>query len=171
MRYCFLFISLFFIFGCGNDQHREVIITNKQLEKPLINQNKRLVKKEKEAIEAFIARHNWKMDTTGTGLRYMIYEHGTGPLVKIGQKAKVNFNISLLDGTECYSSKKKGAEVFTVWEDHVESGLHEGIILMHVGDKAKFILPPHLAHGLLGDDDKIPPLSTIVYDIELLELK
>jgi FKBP-type peptidyl-prolyl cis-trans isomerase len=41
---------------------------------------------------------------------------------------------------------------------------------MHVGDKMRFILPSHLAHGLTGDQSKIPPLSSVVYEIELLEL-
>jgi FKBP-type peptidyl-prolyl cis-trans isomerase len=53
----------------------------------------------------------------------------------------------------------------------VESGLEEGILLLREGDKAKFILPPHLAHGLLGDDNKIPARSIIVYDLELLSLE
>ena len=55
--------------------------------------------------------------------------------------------------------------------DNVETGLHEGIKYMKVGEKAKMILPSHLAHGLIGDSKKIPPRSTIVYDIELLDLK
>jgi FKBP-type peptidyl-prolyl cis-trans isomerase len=49
--------------------------------------------------------------------------------------------------------------------------LHEGIQLLHVGDKAIFILPSHLAHGLLGDEDKIPPHSAVIYDIELLGIR
>jgi FKBP-type peptidyl-prolyl cis-trans isomerase FkpA len=166
-----LFLLLLVSFGCGNDHPQQVVVTKGQLEKPLIRENKRLLKKEAEAIDAYLERHHWVMDTTGTGLRYMIYQHGTGELATAGKKAKVNFTVSLLDGTVCYSSKQTGPEEFVVWEDHVESGLHEGIILMHVGDKARFILPAHLAHGLLGDEQKIPPLSTIVYDVELLELK
>jgi FKBP-type peptidyl-prolyl cis-trans isomerase len=42
---------------------------------------------------------------------------------------------------------------------------------MHVGDKAKFILPSHLAHGIMGDNDKIPPLTPVVYNIELLSIQ
>jgi FKBP-type peptidyl-prolyl cis-trans isomerase FkpA len=55
--------------------------------------------------------------------------------------------------------------------DNVESGLHEGILYMNEGSKALLVIPSHLAHGLVGDMNKIPPKSTIVYDIELLELK
>lgn len=57
-----------------------------------------------------------------------------------------------------------------VGKDNVEAGLHEGIQLMHVGDQMRFILPSHLAHGLTGDQSKIPPLASVVYEVELLEL-
>ncbi len=52
----------------------------------------------------------------------------------------------------------------------VESGIEEGILLLHKGDKARFILPPFRAHGLLGDRQKIPPRSIIVYELELKDL-
>jgi FKBP-type peptidyl-prolyl cis-trans isomerase len=52
----------------------------------------------------------------------------------------------------------------------VESGLHEGVQMMHVGDKMRFILPSFRAHGLTGDNSKIPPLTSVVYEIELLGL-
>jgi FKBP-type peptidyl-prolyl cis-trans isomerase len=53
----------------------------------------------------------------------------------------------------------------------VESGMHEAVLLMHVGGKAKFILPSYMANGLQGDNDKIPPMSAILVDLELLEVK
>jgi FKBP-type peptidyl-prolyl cis-trans isomerase len=51
-----------------------------------------------------------------------------------------------------------------------ESGLEQGILMMQEGDKARFILPPHLAHGLLGDENMIPARSIIVYEVELLDI-
>ena len=52
-----------------------------------------------------------------------------------------------------------------------ESGLHEALKYLKVGDKAIIILPHFAAHGILGDMNKIPPLSTVVYDIEVLDAK
>jgi FKBP-type peptidyl-prolyl cis-trans isomerase FkpA len=52
----------------------------------------------------------------------------------------------------------------------VEAGLEEGILLMHKGGKAKFILPSHLAFGLIGDQNKIPGKSTLIYDVNLIDL-
>jgi FKBP-type peptidyl-prolyl cis-trans isomerase len=42
--------------------------------------------------------------------------------------------------------------------------------MLREGDKARFILPPHIAHGLLGDENRIPPRSVIVYEVELLNI-
>jgi FKBP-type peptidyl-prolyl cis-trans isomerase len=101
----------------------------------------------------------------------MITQRGNGVAALPEKQAKVNYKITLLDGKLCYSSDSTGAKVFMIGKDNVESGLHEGIQLLHVGDKAIFILPSHLAHGLLGDEDKIPPHSAVIYDIELLGIR
>jgi FKBP-type peptidyl-prolyl cis-trans isomerase len=57
-----------------------------------------------------------------------------------------------------------------VGQGEVEPGLDEGIRLLHSGDKARFILPPHLAYGLIGDENKIPARSVIVYDLTVLSV-
>jgi FKBP-type peptidyl-prolyl cis-trans isomerase len=53
----------------------------------------------------------------------------------------------------------------------VESGLEEVILFLKKGDRAKIIIPSHLAFGLVGDGNKIPAMATLVYDLELIELK
>lgn len=141
-----------------------------ELKKPLLQANKGLVAKENAAIDAYVLRRNWQMQKSGSGLRYLIYKNGTGALAIAGKYALINYKITLLDGTECYRSQDK-PERFLIDKDNVESGLHEAIKLMHEGDKAIIILPPHLAHGLIGDQAKIPPLSTIIYDVELVAVK
>jgi FKBP-type peptidyl-prolyl cis-trans isomerase len=127
--------------------------------------------KEKDEIDQYVKRHQWEMQQTVSGLRYMLLKQGDGELAKNGQTAHVYYKISLLDGTVCYDSKTDGAKDFVIGKDYVEAGLHEGIQLMHVGDKMRFILPSNLAHGLTGDQKKIPPFSVVVYEIELLSLK
>lgn len=52
----------------------------------------------------------------------------------------------------------------------MEAGLEEGILMLRTGDKARFILPPHLAYGLFGDEEKILPRSTIVYEVKVIEI-
>ena len=82
----------------------------------------------------------------------------------------ISYEVRLINGNLCYSSAEKGPKEFTAGRGEVEVGIEEGILLMRVGDRAKFIVPSHLAFGLLGDQDKIPPQSTLIYDIELIKL-
>ena len=167
----FLFAGiLFFGNSCKNKDPEPAPIDPKQLKESLMRVNKTLAHEENLSIERYMERRGFKMERTGTGLRYMILNPGTDPKASSGMRAKVNYRVELLDGTLCYSSDSLGPHVFKVDEDQIESGIHEGIKLLGKGGKAKFILPSHLAHGLLGDQDKIPAKSSVVYDIEVVEL-
>ena len=167
----FLFCNLFF-FSCDNKTKPKLPnFESKNFQDKLVNANKIYVKKENDEIDQYVAHRGWNMTETGTGLRYMIVKKGTGELAKPDQHAKVNFKISLLDGTLCYSSDSTGAKEFLIEQDDVESGLHEGIQYMHVGDKAIMILPSHLAHGLIGDQSRIPPHASVMYELDLLSVR
>lgn len=161
---------LFLPASCKNKEPEPAPIDPVQLKESLMRVNKTLAHEENLSIERYIERRGLKMERTGTGLRYMILDPGIAPKASSGMRATVNYRIELLDGTFCYSSDSLGAHVFKVDEDQIESGIHEGIKLLGKGGKAKFILPSHLAHGLLGDQDKIPAKSSVVYDIEVVEL-
>lgn len=171
--YLVLIISL--VTGCfgKKEQPRDVQARETKEKEPIEDLYRSMVGEESDRIDAYVKRRGWDMESTGTGLRYMIYEKAdtTQPKAQEGQVAVVTFEIKLLDGTLCYTSEEKGPQPFMVGRDNVESGLHEGITYMRVGDKAKLILPSHLAHGLVGDQQKIPPSSTIIYDLELIDLR
>ena len=133
--------------------------------------NKNLAQEEELQIKLYLEQHkDWKMQKTGTGLQYFIYEEGEGSIGTVGQTAEVEMKITLLDGTEVYSTKKDYLDEFVIDKSEIESGIHEGIKKMKKGGKAKLIIPSHLAHGLIGDFEKIPPLSILVVDIHLLNL-
>lgn len=136
----------------------------------LVRINKYLVGKDADVIRAYLKRRNWAMEVTETGLWYQIYQHGTGDQAQTGKIASINYKVSLLDGTLCYSSDSLGVKKFRIGKGGVEKGLEEGILMMRVGDKARFIMPPHLADGLIGDQDRIPPRSIILYEVELLQI-
>ena len=167
---CLLAAGLF-LESCRNRPDEKRALEQSQLQEPLIRVNQNLARKESEDIDSYQRRYQLDMQRTGTGLRYHIYTKGAEPLADAEDLATVNFKVFLLDGTLCYSSDSTGSETFTVDRDDVESGLHEGIKMLGKGGKAKFILPSHLAHGLMGDDAKIPSRSPVVYDIELIALK
>lgn len=170
-----LIISLFYLLSaCTNELQnpKSDRYTAEQFKDSLVAINRTLMESEARLIEKFIERKQWPAVSTGTGLRYIIYEKGKGQnLAQIGQYASIAYTISLLNGKVCYQSKLGEKKSFTIEADDVESGLHEGIKYMKVGDRAKLIIPSHLAHGLIGDMDKIPPKSTIIYDLKLISLK
>lgn len=134
--------------------------------------NKELAVEESINIDLYFAQHeNWEVKQTGTGLRYVILKKTEGAVPKAGMDAKTQYKISLLDGTEVYKTASDEVDIFRVDKSEMESGIHEGIKLMRVGEKAKLVFPSHLAHGLVGDLGKIPPLSPLVVDIELIGLE
>ncbi|HAW19423.1 MAG TPA: peptidylprolyl isomerase [Flavobacteriales bacterium] len=155
--------------SCGSEVHtNEEVPTQKEINRGMEDINRKFALDEAVQIDGYIERHEWDMKATGTGLRYMIYENGSGEQVGKEWKVEIDYHVSLLDGSDLYSSEESGPRIVTVGRDNIETGLHEGLLLLHVGDRAKFILPSHLAHGLTGDNSKIPPRSSVVYDIQLL---
>ena len=163
----FLFIGLTVLNSCDDapEEEQTIVVPN---DNQSADMNKVWIQEEHQLINTFIERNGWEVTETGTGLRYLIYEQGTGQQAEPGMRAMISYSISLLDGTECYSTEKYGPQPFLIEHDDVESGLHEGITYMKVGDRAKLIIPSYLAHGLAGDLNKIPTLATIIYDIRLL---
>jgi len=178
MRPCKLFIVKYFIlifmiifFSCkrekGTDQPKQVKHTKESLEEV----NRLLVNKDTELINSYVERRGWEMKVTKSGLWYMIYEEGNGLLIKKGDYLTFNYDVWLLDGTLIYSSDELGPKSFTVGKGGVESGLEEGVLMLKKSSKARFILPPHLAHSLIGDENKIPARAILVYDIEILNVE
>lgn len=157
------------LFSCeSNKKETQKQICKDTVSYRMMNANRILSQNENEMIEDFLSRYQWQVKNTGTGLRYYIYKKTSGVKPKTAQEVKIKFTTSLLNGTILYSSDTDGLKVFELGKAQVESGLEEGILLMKVGEKAKFIIPSHLAFGLLGDQNKIPKKATLVYDVELV---
>ncbi len=133
--------------------------------------NKDMLDVNRDIVEKYIARHNWEMTETESGLLYMIYAKTNDTEVKSGDVVEFSFKTSLLNGDVLYDSDATGNRKMTIDRNQEESGLNEGLKLMKKGEKAYFILQPHLAFGVAGDSYKIPPYSVLVYDIEVVDIK
>lgn len=133
--------------------------------------NKIMVANESDEIEAYIKRHNWTMESSGTGLRYHIYMQGMGKSVEAGDKVTVSFQLSLLNGEVCYTNADKKAVTFIMQQGQQTNGLEEGLTLMKEGGKSRLIVPAHLGYGLMGDGEKVPQKAVLVYDVALLKIE
>lgn len=163
-------IAIFVLVGCRQKTNDNAKVLNpNEARKQLEHLNRLLVEKDKEQIEAYIERQQLVgMQENKAGLFYLVWGESTGEQVETNDIVVLNYKITLLDGTECYNTKSSKPKEFLVGKGGVESGLEMAVLLMKDGQKGKFILPPHLGHGLIGDNDKIPPLAILVFDIELL---
>ncbi len=167
------YIALLFLFvGCNEPEtmpHKQPIDWDARKSSTF---NKGLAEKQNTDIQLFLEmRPDWKMKETGSGLRIWIYEHGEGEVPKPDEIAEIEYEITLLSGEACYKTEDDEYEEVVVDRSDLETGVQEALKLMHVGDRAKLIIPSHIGHGLLGDFDKIPPLKTLVIDLKLIGLK
>ncbi len=153
--------------SCGNEKEGQKVTEGKDLWNKLEEANKILAEYEREEILDFISRRGWKMEETGSGLWIEVYETAKGQKASFGNKVALNYTVMLLNGEIIYSSAERGKKVFLVGRGGVEAGLEEAILLLGSGDKARIIMPPHLAHGFHGDGERVPRRATIVYDLEV----
>jgi len=111
-------------------------------------------------------------DVTDSGLRYKMIQSGDGKQATKGAGVSVHYKGQLLDGTEFDSSyKRKQPLDFTVGIGQVIAGWDEGILLLKVGDKARFVIPSQLAYGSQGAGGVIPPNAALIFDVELMAVK
>lgn len=111
------------------------------------------------------------MIKTASGLEYVDIEVGTGITPQKGNTCVVHYHGTLLDGTVFDSSKERGQPFeFQIGEGRVIKGWDEGVMSMKIGGKRKLVIPADLAYGprQMGS---IPPNSTLVFEVELLDIK
>ncbi|CAN5646230.1 hypothetical protein BH11BAC2_BH11BAC2_26570 [soil metagenome] len=141
-----------------------------QMKEDLINQNKKMIQVEMEQIDSYIDRNGLKMQTTETGLHYMIITEGKGPQPKIMTSVAINYRIQLLDGSYVYSSDSSGVLSLVVGQSSEPSGLQEGLLKLKEGSKALIIVPSYLAYGITGDGDRIGGSQSLIYQVELIKV-
>lgn len=174
-HFIYLFSSLLVLLSaCNSDiQKEEPKLFNKEkVKQQFIKANQQVVVKENDEMDYYQKSHKMPFVRTSSGVRYYVYKPSLkGDSIKNDDVITINYTVSLLDGTECYSSKKDGAKEFVVGMENIEDGLHKAVLYLKSGDKALVLIPSHLAHGLLGDSKKIPPQSPIIYDVEIISIK
>lgn len=125
-------------------------------------------KKAEETMEKLAAG----FDKTESGLRYKMIQKGSGTKSEYGKTVSVHYEGSLETGKVFDSSypRKKPIE-FRLGQGQVIEGWDEGIALLQVGDKARFVIPSYLAYGSAGAGGVIPPNATLIFDVELMDVR
>lgn len=123
------------------------------------------------AIVAFLAYSTMQNKDANT-LQIDDLAVGTGAAAKNGDTVVVHYTGWLTDGTKFDSSLDAGTPFeFTLGQGGVIAGWDQGLIGMQVGGKRKLTIPPHLAYGTAGAGGVIPPNATLIFEVELLEIK
>ena len=172
----FLILGILFLFTFCNRVKNDLppISDQNQINKEtLIDVNRNWIKDESFLIDQFCIRYNIDIKETSSGVRYCIYEPKNGVEIESGDLVTIDYEVRLLDSdtTLCYSSKNAQPFSFIVEMDNIESGLHEAITYFNNGESGVVILPHYLAHGLLGNMDKIPPLAPVLYNIKVMDVE
>lgn len=145
-------------------------------------QAKKQIAENKVLIEKYIEENSLTLESTESGLLYVIEKEGNGSLPQKGQKVFVNYKGMLLNGKVFDTSIEEEAKAsgtydarrtygpidFTLGSGQVIQGWDEGIMLLPVGSKATFIIPSDLAYGPRGRGADIPPNTPLVFEVELV---
>lgn len=144
----------------------------KRIEQQLVTVNKGVVIALQDTIRQYVQKQSWDdMHTSESGLWYKIFPHAQDSptdSIRKGDFVEFSYNIALLNGKECYSSAtQKKNKIIKVGEGGIESGVEEIMLRLCIGDSARLLIPPHLAHGLIGDQECIPRLAVLLYTLKV----
>lgn len=130
------------------------------------------IAEEKQKAEVALEKLAAGFEKTESGLRYKMIQKGSGKQAEKGKTVSVHYEGSLENGQVFDSSYKRKKPIdFPLGKGHVIEGWDEGIQLLQVGDKARFVIPSYLGYGSSGAGGVIPPDATLIFDVELMDVK
>jgi FKBP-type peptidyl-prolyl cis-trans isomerase FklB len=169
--------------GFKDGLYGKQLLTDEQINKVLMDfQREMYEKKMKEAqglssqnkkdAQTFLAQNKTKpgIQTTSSGLQYLVVKSGNGPSPKATDKVKVHYIGKLLNGTEFDNSYKRNQPA-VIQLNSVIKGWTEALQLMKVGDTWKLFISPDLGYGDSGAGEVIPPGSLLIFDVELVGIE
>ena len=170
-----LLIYLFFTaiaMGCSGQQEDSSRRSSQEVQEQRIKARREFLKKERTSIKAYIKDRDLEMKRTGTGMHYQILNDSSAEAtVEPKDVVTYEYRIYMMNGNLLYSSKQVGAASLKIDRQDAEQGLHEALKLLGLGDRGRFILPSHLAFGVAGDQQKVPPMTALVYELKVVDIE
>lgn len=163
-------LALFSVILSCKSSKKDETMSEAELKEHIAGANQIMVQNERKVIEDFIARHQFTMEATGTGLRYTIYEPGKGAKPLPHDAVVVAYRNYFLSGTAIYDVTESDPDTFRLAEAQQARGMEEALFLMQEGARARLVVPAHLAYGMIGDQQKIPGATPLYYDIHLIKI-
>ncbi|MDR2835355.1 MAG: FKBP-type peptidyl-prolyl cis-trans isomerase [Bacteroidales bacterium] len=124
---------------------------------------------ENELLSTYLKNANIKIKPTETGLVFFETKQGSGNFPTTNNNIVLNYTVTLLDGTLIETTLDKKPFQFKIGRNQVIKGLEEGILKMKKGGSAMLFIPSKLAYGSVGNS-KILPYTTLIFDIELIDI-
>ncbi len=163
------FLMTLFSFSCKVDK-KKVLIDENELKERLMDANKNLLRSEFHLIDSFVNAHNYQLNETGSGLRYEIVKKTQGKQAEAGDEVMIRYKSYFLNGETVQKGSTGQPEKVKLGEAKLIRGLEEVLLLMREGEVARLVVPSHLAFGIRGDGESVPPAAILYYEINLMAI-
>ncbi len=128
----------------------------------MINANRVVIQSEATQIESYIQRRGWTVQQLPSGAFYYQYTQGSGTSILPDDKVRVVYRLEGLDGTPIYTHQ---VDTLKVGRHDVTVALDELLQQLHYGSQAYLIAPSNSAYGVVGDGDRVPSRTVIIYNV------
>jgi FKBP-type peptidyl-prolyl cis-trans isomerase len=137
-----------------------------------VDSPKSMMKKEEDALMKYIEDQKITVAPLASGLYYIEELAGKGASIDSGSWVKLNFKVSLIDGKQIFSSAERGEPIrFEYGKRFDTPGMEEGVKMLKKGGKAKLVVPSKIGFGEMGRGAIVPPYSTLIYEIEIIDVQ
>jgi len=178
IRFVYIICALQLISAC-NESSNDTLAPNvistpseqERIERYAEEFNQTIIQEDSVMIYNYLNQRDWDIQETGTGIYYYIFNTNDSLKPKAGDHVTIEYLISSLEGDTLYSSDLDGVSSFNVDKEDLESGVHEAVKLLGIGDEGVFIMVNNRAHGVLGDESQIQPYQVLLYKLKLIAIE
>lgn len=128
----------------------------------MINANHVVIQSESTQIEGYVQRRGWDMKPLPCGASFWEYSIGNGAMINPEEKVVVTYRLETLDGSPIYTHQ---TDTLVVGHRDVTVALDDLLQHLHYGSKAWLIAPSNSAYGVVGDGDRVPSRTVIIYNV------